>query len=112
MSDPRVPIIRGTLNALILKSLTWGPLHGYAIAGWIQDRTEDVLRVEEGVLYPALHKLERDGLVEAHWGRNDTGRRARFYRLTKAGRAQLRQEIEQWRRGSSAVDAVLGARKA
>lgn len=111
-ADSHVPLIRGTLTPLILKSLTWGPLHGYAIAAWIQDRTEEVLRVEEGVLYPALHKLERDGLLEAHWGKNDTGRRAKFYALTRAGREQLRREIAQWRRGSSAVNAILDATEA
>lgn len=88
-----MPLIRGTLTPLILKSLSWGPLHGYAIARWIQGRTGDVLQVEEGVLYPALHRLDTEGLLEAHWGRDDTGRRAKFYALTAAGRERLREEV-------------------
>ena len=110
MDDPRTPLIRGTLTPLILKALSWGPMHGYAIAGWIQERTASVLQVEEGVLYPALHKLERDGLLDAHWGRNDTGRRAKFYALTAAGRRQLEEEVALWRRTSDAVNTVLDAR--
>ena len=112
MGDERTPLIRGTLVPLILKSLSWGPLHGYAIAGWIQQRTDDVLQVEEGVLYPALHKLERDGLLEARWGRNDTGRRAKFYALTALGRRQLEDEVALWRRTSDAVNTVLDAERA
>ncbi|HKJ02664.1 MAG TPA: PadR family transcriptional regulator [Longimicrobiales bacterium] len=109
MDETRTPLIRGTLTPLILKSLSWGPLHGYAIATWIQDRTASVLQVEEGVLYPALHRLERDGLLDARWGRNDTGRRAKFYSLTAEGSRQLAQEIAQWRRTSDAVNTVLDA---
>lgn len=107
--ETRVHLIRGTLTPLILKSLSWGPLHGYAIAAWIQARTDSLLQVEEGVLYPALHRLESDGLLEAHWGRNDTGRRAKFYTLTRSGRARLRDEISLWRLGSNAVNSVLDA---
>jgi len=103
----RTPLIRGTLTPLILKALSREPRHGYAIAAWIQERTESVLQVEEGVLYPALHKLEEAGLLGAHWGQNETGRRAKFYALTDQGRARLREEVAQWKRGSAAVDAVL-----
>ncbi len=106
------PLIRGTLTPLILKSLSWGPLHGYAIARWIQQRTDEVLRVEEGVLYPALHRLERDGLLEAGWGKNDTGRRAKFYSVTARGREQLSEEVARWRRSSRAVTTVLEATEA
>jgi len=109
MSISRTPLIRGTLTPLILKALSWEPRHGYAIAAWIQERTESVLQVEEGVLYPALHKLEEAGLLEASWGRNETGRRAKFYALTAEGRARLRDEVALWKRGSAAVDAVLDA---
>lgn len=112
MDGAKTPLIRGTLTPLILKSLSWGPLHGYAIANWIQERTASVLQVEEGVLYPALHRLERDGLVEARWGRNDTGRRARFYSLTAEGSRQLADDIAQWRRTSGAVNTVLDATQA
>ncbi len=112
MGEEKAPFIRGTLTPLILKSLSWGALHGYAVAAWIQQRTDSVLQVEEGVLYPALHKLERDGLLKSHWGVNDTGRRAKFYALTARGRKQLEEEVALWRRASDAVNAVLDARKA
>ena len=107
MSEPRDKLIPGTLNLLILKSLTWGPLHGYAISKWMLERTEEVLRVEEGVLYPALHRLEKEGFLEAEWGRNDTGRRAKFYSLTPAGIKRLAAETTRWRRSARAVEIVL-----
>jgi len=110
--DARDPLIPGTLNALILKALTWGPRHGYAISRWIQSTAADVLRVEEGVLYPALHRLEEQGLVKATWGRNDTGRRAKFYALTAQGRRHLGAEIARWHRTSHAVSLILGATEA
>ena len=88
------PLIRGTLNALILKSLSWGAMHGYAIAKWVQKQTSDVLHVEEGVLYPALHRMEKNGMLRADWGKNDTGRRAKFYSLTPAGRDFNRGKTE------------------
>mgnify|MGYP001947131181 FL=1 len=100
-------LIPGTLNALILKSLSFGSLHGYAIVRWIQRHTDDVLQVEEGVLYPALHKAERDGLVESQWGVNDTGRRAKFYSLTLRGERVLGEEIARWKRRSEAVTGLL-----
>jgi len=112
VGEEKAPFIRGTLTPLILKSLSWGSLHGYAIAAWIQERTDRVLQVEEGVLYPALHKLERDGLLKSHWAVNDTGRRAKFYALTARGRKQLEEEVALWRRASEAVNTVLDARKA
>jgi transcriptional regulator len=112
MSETRAPLIRGTLNALILKSVSWGELHGYAIARWIQRYTADVLRVDEGVLYPALHRLERDGLLGADWGRNDTGRRAKFYSLTERGRERLEAEVARWHRSSQAVTSILDAEEA
>lgn len=112
MTQVRDPLIRGTLNALILKSISWGPLHGYAIARWIQMRTDDALKVEEGVLYPALHRLERDGLLQAHWGQNDTGRRAKFYSLTALGTEHLESEVARWHRSSEAVTSVLESTEA
>lgn len=108
----RDSLIPGTLNALILKALTWGPRHGYAISRWIEAHGADVLRVEEGVLYPALHRLEEQGLVSATWARNDTGRRAKFYSLTGAGRRFLETEIARWHRTSRAVSLILGATEA
>jgi PadR family transcriptional regulator PadR len=111
MAEPQSKLIPGTLNILILKSLTQGPLHGYAISKWVLERTEDVLRVEEGVLYPALHRLEKDGCLEAEWGRNDTGRRAKFYSLTPAGRERLEAETARWRRSARAVEIVLSVKE-
>ena len=112
MTEPRDKLIPGTLNVLILKSLTWGPLHGYAISKWVLERTEEVLRVDEGVLYPALHRLEKEGCLEAEWGRNDTGRRAKFYDLTPAGLKRLETETARWRRSARAVETVLNVKEA
>ena len=106
------PLIPGTLNLLILKALTWGPLHGYAISKWIHHATDDVLRVEEGVLYPALHRLEEKRWIRAKWGKNDTGRRAKFYSLTALGRRCLVEGIDTWRRSSCAVSSILDASEA
>ena len=85
------------MNALILKALTWGPMHGYALSKWILQASEDTLRVEEGVLYPALHKLEREKWLRAEWGVNDTGRRAKFYRGVEIERADAAIEIDEGR---------------
>jgi PadR family transcriptional regulator PadR len=97
----------GTLDLLILKALTWGPMHGYAIGRWIRDSTRDELKIQEGVLYPALHRLERRGLLEEEWGLTDTNREAKFYRLTAEGRRELRQQTEAWRKHVAAVGAAL-----
>jgi len=112
MAEPRDKLIPGTLNALILKSLTWRPLHGYAISKWILERTEEVLRVEEGVLYPALHRLEKEGCLKADWGRGDTGRRAKFYSLTPTGLERLDAETARWRRSAGAVETLLDLKEA
>ena len=101
-------LLRGTLDLLILKTLTWGPLHGYAITESIRQRTDDAILVEEGALYPALHRLEKRGWVEAEWGRSENNRRAKFYRLSVEGRAQLRVREETWGRYTEAVGKVLG----
>src|SRR3954467_12208125 len=86
----------GTLDLLILKAVSWGPRHGYAIGRWIRETTEDALVVQEGVLYPALHRLERRGLLEEEWRRSETGRDAKYYTLTAAGRRELRAETSRW----------------
>ena len=112
MSSRRDNIIPGTLNVLILKAVSWGPLHGYAVSKWIHQATDEVLRVEEGVLYPALHRLERDRLLLSEWGINDTGRRAKFYALTARGKKHLEAEIARWRRSSEAVTRVVDATEA
>ncbi len=104
-------ILRGTLDLLILKALSWGPLHGYAVARWIEGATADALAVGEGSLYPALHRLEERGWIEARWGTSENNRQAKFYALTRGGRAQLRAEMASWRRYAAAVFAALEAPK-
>src|SRR6266478_5778289 len=100
-------LLQGTLDLLILKSLARGSMHGYGVAEWIHQTSEDVLRVEEGALYPALHRLELRGLLSSEWGLSDNNRRAKYYVLTAAGRKQLAQETEYWRRMSGAVARIL-----
>ena len=100
-------LLQGTLDLLILKTLRRGSLHGYAIAEFIQQTSEDVLRVEEGALYPALHRLELRGLLSSEWGTSENNRRAKYYALTAAGKKQLAEETEYWRRMSGAVARVL-----
>ena len=102
----------GTLDVLILKALTWGPMHGYAINKWITDRAGDALTVNEGALYPALHRLEAKGLLSEEWGRTERNREAKFYSLTPQGRAQLRAEVARWNRYAQAVGAALAASRA
>ena len=100
-------LLHGALDALILKVLSRGPNHGYAVARAIEGTTGDALLVEEGSLYPALYRLERKGLVEAEWGTSELGRRAKFYRLTRAGRQHLVSHTEAWTEFSAAVNRVL-----
>jgi PadR family transcriptional regulator PadR len=99
--------LHGTLDVLVLKTLSWGPRHGYAIARWLEDTTDDAIQVEEGSLYPALYRLERRGLIEAEWGTSEIGRKAKIYRLTPAGRRQLRAETADWAAFVRVVSAVL-----
>lgn len=106
MAEP-TELLHGTLDALVLKTLAWGPRHGYAIARWIERLGGDALRIEEGSLYPALYRLERRGWLEAEWGLSDTGRRVKLYSLTAVGRERLRVETEQWSRFAAAVGRVL-----
>ncbi|HEY6220603.1 MAG TPA: PadR family transcriptional regulator [Gemmatimonadaceae bacterium] len=101
--------ISGTLELLILKTLTWGPRHGYGIARWLEDTTDDALHIEEGSLYPALYRLERRGFIEASWGTSEIGKRIKIYALTRAGRAELRTESAEWHQFSAAVAKVMGA---
>lgn len=102
-------LIYGTLDMLILKTLESGPLHGYAVAEWIHGRSHDVLQVDEGALYPALHRLELRGLLIAEWGASENNRRAKFYRLTPAGRRHLQSERERWMRLAAAVGFVMAS---
>jgi len=92
---------------MVLKTLSWGPTHGYGIARWIEQCTDDVLQVEEGSLYPSLYKLEERGLIAAEWGTTEHNRRAKFYRLTAAGKKQLRASQDYWSRFSLALSRVL-----
>jgi PadR family transcriptional regulator, regulatory protein PadR len=107
--QPSADILRGTLDLLVLRALAGGPAHGYGVARWIERATGDVLAVGEGTLYPALHRLEERGWVAAEWGVSENNRRAKFYALTAAGRAQLRVESASWRRYAAAVFAALDA---
>lgn len=100
-------LLHGALDALILKTLTRGPRHGYAIARYIEDSTGDAVFVEEGSLYPALYRMEGRGWIEAEWGVSELGRRAKLYRLTAAGRAQLAEETASWRRFSTGISRML-----
>ncbi|HKN69189.1 MAG TPA: PadR family transcriptional regulator [Gemmatimonadaceae bacterium] len=99
--------LHGTLDALVLKTLSAGARHGYAIARSIEQATEDVIQVEEGSLYPALYRMEKRGWIEADWGTSETGRRAKLYRLTNTGRKQLRLETAEWTQFATAVSRVL-----
>ena len=102
-------LLQGTLDVLILKTLSWGPLHGYAIAMWVKERTDEALLIEEGALYPALHRLARRGWVESEWGLSENNRKAKYYRLTPKGRAQLKAEMSEWDQYVAAVGQVLRA---
>ena len=97
----------GTLDALILKTLSGGPRHGYAIAKWLEEKSGEALSVEEGSLYPALYRMEKRGWIEAEWGDSELGRKAKFYRLTRDGREQLRRETAEWRAFVAVVSNVL-----
>ena len=102
-------ILRGTLDLLILKALSWGPTHGYGVARWIERASGDALAVGEGTLYPALHRLEERGWIAATWGASENNRQAKFYALTRKGQAQLRAETANWRRYAAAIFAALEA---
>ena len=108
--DPdTLDLLKGTLDVLILKTLSWGPMHGYAVSRWIRQASDEEFSVEEGALYPALRRLEKKGLLAAEWGETDTGRDARFYTLTAAGREALQREAGLWKRYASAMARVLDA---
>ena len=109
MPQPTLALLQGTLDLLVLKTLSWGPAHGYSVARWIQQLTDDVLLVGEGSLYPALHRLEEQGWVESEWRRSENNRKAKFYKLTPGGRAQLRNESATWSRFAAAVSKVMSA---
>jgi len=104
-------LLQGTVELLVLKRLSWGPMHGYGIASWIESATDDVLRVEEGSLYPALYRMAKKGWIEGEWGVSENNRRAKYYRLTKAGRRQFEEQASGWERLSRAVDRAVTAKE-
>ena len=109
MSDRDIDLIQGTLNVLILKTLSWGPMNGYAIAQWVRQATLGEIELEEGALYPALHRMEHREWIEYEWGLSENNRRAKYYKLTPLGRRILRQRTQGWERLVTAVGRVLDA---
>jgi PadR family transcriptional regulator, regulatory protein PadR len=109
MQNSKAELLQGTLDLLILKTLSTGPMHGYAIVQSIQQRSQDLLVVEEGSLYPCLYRMEEKGWIAAHWGKSDNNRRAKFYSLTRSGRKQLEEETAIWERVLRAITLVLQA---
>ncbi|HSJ64683.1 MAG TPA: PadR family transcriptional regulator [Gemmatimonadaceae bacterium] len=109
MPESDLELVRGTLDLLILKTLSWGAMHGLAVLRWIESSTQQRLQIEEGALYPALHRMEQKGWLDATWGLTDRNRRAKFYRLTPRGRQQLAAEVSRWSRYTEAVGMVLAA---
>jgi PadR family transcriptional regulator, regulatory protein PadR len=107
MADAEIDLLRSSLDLLVLKALSWGPMHGYGISEWIEGATSSLLLVEEGTLYPALHRLERRGWITSEWGVSENNRRAKFYRLSTAGRARFRAEAPVWHRNAEAIAVAL-----
>jgi PadR family transcriptional regulator, regulatory protein PadR len=102
-------LLQGTVELLVLKRLSWGPMHGYGIARWIEAATDDVLRVEEGSLYPALYRMSRKGWIKGEWGLSENNRRAKYYQLTSEGRRQFAEQSNGWRRLAEAVSQAVTA---
>ena len=109
MDKAQLHLLRGTVDLLILKSLSGGPKHGYGVSEWLEEVTEGTLLLEEGTLYPALHRLENKGLVDSEWGVSANNRKAKFYRLTGAGQSRLTRESRSWTRYSEAIAKALAA---
>ena len=109
MADEELGLLSGTLDLLVLRTLAWGPQHGFAIARWIKTSSDDMLLIEDRALYLALHRLEERGLVESQWGLSENNRRARFYQLTRAGRKQLQSRTDHWTQYAAAIFKVLRA---
>lgn len=110
MPETPLRLLKGTLDVLILKTLSWGPAHGYAISRWIHESSADDLRIEEGALYPALRRLEERGWIQSSWRTTESGREARIYRLTETGRRGLRAEVDAWHRYVAAFARILTTR--
>jgi PadR family transcriptional regulator PadR len=107
MGESTLGLLQGTVDLLILRALQPGPAHGYSVSRWVRERTEGVLAIEDAALYQALHRLEGRGWIEAEWGLSDNNRKAKYYRLTPAGRRQARTEISLWKRYAEAVFKVI-----
>ncbi len=107
MAAESLDLLQGTLDVLVLRTLAWEPMHGYAVSRWIRQRTEGTIEIEDAPLYKALHRLEQAGAVEAEWGLSENNRRARYYKLTASGRRRLKSEEAAWRRYAEAVTKVL-----
>jgi PadR family transcriptional regulator PadR len=110
MSHQRGALLQGNLELLILKTLAWKPRHGYAIARWLEEVTDDALRIEEGSLYPALYRLQQRGLIAFDWGKSEIGQRIKIYSLTASGRAQLREQTAEWNAFAASMHKVLQLR--
>lgn len=108
MSKKKAPILQGSLDLLVLQSLKQGPMHGYSITRHLKSASKDYLQIEEGSLYPALHRMEKRGWIEAHWGTSESNRRAKFYQLTSDGKKQLKAETAAWEKMSEAINQVVG----
>jgi PadR family transcriptional regulator, regulatory protein PadR len=111
MAPSSIDLLQGTLDLIVLKTLSWGPMHGFGIARWIQHTTDDVLQVEEGSLYPALYRMENRGWIKAQWALTENGRRAKYYRLTAVGRRQLAAEFASWEQMTDAIGKIMTARR-
>ncbi len=111
MTRPNVELLQGTLDLIVLKTLSWGPMHGFGIARWMQRTTDDVLQVEEGSLYPALYRMENRGWIKAQWALTENGRRAKYYRLTPVGRRQLADEAKSWEQLTGAIGKIMVAKR-
>jgi transcriptional regulator len=112
MPAAELDLVRGTLDLMVLKALSWGPMHGLAALRWIERVTGDRLQIEEGALYPALHRMEQRGWLSAEWGYTEANRKAKFYRLTSPGRKHLAAELSRWSRYTEAVGLVIAAEAA
>src|SRR5919107_4163396 len=111
MTTRELDLLQGTLDVLVLRALSWGPKHGYAVARFIRDGSDDAFRILDGALYTSLHRMEERGWVESEWGTSDKGKRAKFYRITTAGRRAMREETATWNDYVAAVAGVVAARR-
>ena len=107
MPRKEMPVLQGTLDLLVLRALSWGPMHGYAVITWLRQRTDEELLVEDTAVYPALHRLEGRGLIESEWGLSENNRRAKYYRITATGRTELRAVTDDWTRYVGVMAKVL-----